>query len=827
MLQGTEGWLLAHLVGVDRRLDSLQPVVNFVEKLLHERKADIYNHQNLSLFDSASQNLLFQMFAIVAYLASNNILNISHMKIFLKWVSDMGFLGQLSRFLQMKSANMYAFRASLLRASIPFRNTHHPEVFHHILSLDQRLCLGPLGGELLHEIASTDNTDAAGLLVFHGADIDFIRNLNTPKYGLGTPLCRAILCHTYNMAKYFISAGCDVNKRSRAVGHDGEETPLTIALKRREFRLVPDLLNAGAKVYTDLRIDGYSILEFVKVDSPPMIYKLLQEKLGPGEIPEVLQLIHEAEKGNRPLSRFLLAHNILHGEVLERALCQAVKLGSLGAVRTLLQRGVDPDARLSRLIDKTIENTPPILLAVTTTNYKAATDIFYLLVKAGAQIDDDILMQICRLPVHKRHYNMLYILAEEGYNKALFGPSALECMAKSCEIYLCGIWLDVGTPINVYGGKGRSCLQVAAGEGHLPLVQYFIDRGADVNLPASDHGGLTALQGAAQGGYTEVVDYLIDIGADVRAPPAKNKGITVLEAAAWPERHIDHINCCGDINSLNEQCKGKEGDYVSTFKSLLALGAPVNRTNDTSGTILHRLLRRSRIECVRLALQAGARIEDREPIRPMSTPLQVAVAKGDMEAIRLLLEHGADVNAPAGAEFGRTALQAAIAAETPSPDIVDLLLLNGADVNAPPAARGGVTALQGAAIRGDIQVVRMLLACEADVNEAPALEEGRTAVEGAAEHGRLDMIRLLLSVGAKADPVSGFLRAIELAEENGHLALADLLREHEMVTRFCATMTESPAQPWPTQGMVLDEDLENSISFSWPVTAYLWDHSSG
>jgi ankyrin repeat protein len=195
----------------------------------------------------------------------------------------------------------------------------------------------------------------------------------------------------------------------------------------------------------------------------------------------------------------------------------------------------------------------------------------------------------------------------------------------------------------------------------------------------------------------------------------------------------------------------------------------------------------------------------------MSTPLQVAVAEGDMEAIRLLLEHGADVNAPAGAEFGRTALQAAIAAGTPNPDIVDLLLLNGADVNAPPAARGGVTALQGAAIQGDIQVVRMLLACKADVNEAPALEEGRTAVEGAAEHGRLEMIRLLLSVGAKADPVSGFLRAIELAEENGHLALADLLREHEMVTRFCATMTESPAQPWPTQGMVLDEDLENSI----------------
>jgi ankyrin repeat protein len=322
-------------------------------------------------------------------------------------------------------------------------------------------------------------------------------------------------------------------------------------------------------------------------------------------------------------------------------------------------------------------------------------------------------------------------------------------------------------------------------------VQYLIDRGADINFPASDDGGLTALQGAAQGGYTEVVDYLIDTGADVRAAPAKNRGVTVLEAAAWPE-------CNGKGSSYYGQFERKEGELVSTFKSLLALGAPVNRTNGTSGSVLHRLLRRSRIECVKLALQAGAQIEDREPSRPMRTPLQVAVAEGEMEAIQFLLEHGADVNAPAGAEFGRTTLQAATSAEEPDPDIIDLLLLYGADVNSPPATRGGVTALQGAAIRGDIQIVRMLLAHEADVNAAPALEKGRTAVEGAAEYGRLDVMRLLLSVGAKADPVFGFLSAIELAEENGHLALADLLREH-------------PAQPWLTQGMVYDEGLELSI----------------
>lgn len=803
--RGTKGWLFSRLVGVDRKLEVLQPVADFVEELLHNPLTA--NLDTQVLFNSASQQSLFQIFATVAYLASNSILEIFRTKNFLIWVSAMGFFGQLSRFLQMESANVHAFKVSLLRASVniqyPSRIIQDPEVFRLLLSLDHRICSRRLGGELLHEIASFNRTNDAEPLLFHGADIDFVQDLKHPGHRLGTPICRAILAGAYDMAKYLISAGCDVNKRFRTVAHDGEETALTIAIQVGNFRLVTDLLDAGAKADSDLRIEGYSIVEFAKMRSP-MIYKLLQEKLRPGEIPEVVQLIQEAEKGNRPLSRFLLEHNIVHEEALERALCQAVKLGSRGAVRTLLQRGIDPNTRRSRLIDGTIKDTLPILLALTASSEGLASDLLYLLIKAGAEIDDDILMRICRSAIDQEYENILFVLADTGYNAALFGPSILELTANECRIYASGFVLDIGAPINAYGVKGRSCLQVAAGEGHLPLVQYLIDRGADINFPASDEGGLTALQGAAQGGHTDVVDYLIDTGADVRAAPAKNRGVTVLEAAAWPR-------CNGKRSYYYQQSGEINEELVSTFKSLLALGAPVNRANGSSGSVLHILIRRSRIECVKLALQAGAQIEDREPSRPMSTPLQVAVAEGEMEAIQLLLEHGADVNAPAGAEFGRTALQAATSAVEPDADIIDLLLLHRADVNAPPATRGGVTALQGAAIRGDIQIARILLAHEADVNAAPALEDGRTAVEGAAEYGRLDMMRLLLSVGAKPDPALGFLRAIELAEKNGHLALADQLREHEVATRLCDTVTEFPAQPWLTQGMVYDEGLELSI----------------
>jgi ankyrin repeat protein len=372
-------------------------------------------------------------------------------------------------------------------------------------------------------------------------------------------------------------------------------------------------------------------------------------------------------------------------------------------------------------------------------------------------------------------YGSLFLHEAAADSERRIGPSVLEQVAEMGLIYNSGIFLDWGSPINQYGLNGKSCLQAAAGHGRLPLTQYLIGRGADVNLPASNDEGLTALQAAALGGYSHIVEYLIDTaGADVRAAPAKNGGHTALEAAAGARPPVE------DYENHDED---QEERLMSTFKSILAYGAPVNRT-DGLGTVLHRLVRSSRIEGVRLALQAGAQVEDRDRSCGMKTALQVAAEESNMEAIRLLLDNGdnsADINALAGDEFGRTALQAATSAHIPSLNVVKFLILHKAQVNAPPAKKGGVTALQGAAISGSLPVAKLLLMHGADVNAAPSAEEGRTAMEGAAEHGRLDMVRLLLIAGAVGDPVLGFSRAIELAEENGHLVVAELLRKQDSV----------------------------------------------
>ncbi len=52
----------------------------------------------------------------------------------------------------------------------------------------------------------------------------------------------------------------------------------------------------------------------------------------------------------------------------------------------------------------------------------------------------------------------------------------------------------------------------AAYTGHLPIVQYLVERGADVNKP--DNRGFTPLMSATLGGHKNIVEFLLNKGAN-------------------------------------------------------------------------------------------------------------------------------------------------------------------------------------------------------------------------------------------------------------------------------------------------------------------------
>ncbi len=97
--------------------------------------------------------------------------------------------------------------------------------------------------------------------------------------------------------------------------------------------------------------------------------------------------------------------------------------------------------------------------------------------------------------------------------------------------------VDVNASTGGGGHETDPALIVAAGEGHIEVVKFLLDNGADVNIKGTN-GIDTALMSAAGGGHKEIVKLLIDKGADVNA--IGSKGRTAL-AIAVDKNHSEII----------------------------------------------------------------------------------------------------------------------------------------------------------------------------------------------------------------------------------------------------------------------------------------------
>lgn len=129
---------------------------------------------------------------------------------------------------------------------------------------------------------------------------------------------------------------------------------------------------------------------------------------------------------------------------------------------------------------------------------------------------------------------------------------------------------------------------------------------------------------------------------------------------------------------------------------------------------------------------------------PVQWTLRDAVIHGNIEYIKVLLFHGADVNATDHDE-GQTVLQAATI--NGNIDTVQLLLKNGAEVN---AKGDGQTALQEAIVCGNNGAIKLLLENGADVNTV-GRDHGRTGLQEAIIHDNIDAIKLLLDHGVNVN----------------------------------------------------------------------------
>ena len=284
----------------------------------------------------------------------------------------------------------------------------------------------------------------------------------------------------------------------------------------------------------------------------------------------------------------------------------------------------------------------------------------------------------------------------------------------------------------VYGTQqigGMTALLVAARDGQKDAAGALLDAGSDINQ-TSDTDHATALILALINGHYDLAQFLLERNADPKL--ATSDGLAPLFALIdvqwaphtwYPQPVIanEHIT------------------YLDLANELLKRGA------DPNAAIAKRLWFRS-----------FANDETWFDVEG-STPFLRAALAGDLAAMQLLVEHGANPNLATKSEDTPLMAAAGIGwaaywtsnAPTARLDAVKFCLDHGANVNAKDAK--GYTALHGAAFRGDNEMVTYLISAGADIRAMT--KDGDTVADfanGLFEHAipHADTVALLEGLGS-------------------------------------------------------------------------------
>ncbi|KAJ3544472.1 hypothetical protein NM208_g881 [Fusarium decemcellulare] len=336
--------------------------------------------------------------------------------------------------------------------------------------------------------------------------------------------------------------------------------------------------------------------------------------------------------------------------------------------------------------------------------------------------------------------------------------------------------IEAGADVNPpFGCRPISPLMQATRNQDMARVKQLLKAGANPNYTSDEIS--SALHIAIQSDDLEIVKVLLEGGAD---PDVLCNKVFVDKELRFPIR--------GWLNSYYLWTPGRDitkrlelsppirvataRENIPVVKTLIDGGANMDGffdpfpyldsddlgTDDldklevVAQTALQHAVRTCQVYAVEFLLTMGARVEATHPL--FSTALQQACGLdksivGKHRVVEILLDWGADLNAPACERRGRTALQAA--AQSGDFYLVEDLLRRGSEVNAPPAPNGGRTALQAAAESGNIEVVNLLLKNGANPNTAAATKGGRTCIEASAFSGNTVLLEIMLKLGNNAD----------------------------------------------------------------------------
>jgi len=419
----------------------------------------------------------------------------------------------------------------------------------------------------------------------------------------------------------------------------------------------------------------------------------------------------------------------------------AVQKKDIGALRTLVQHKVDVNAAQP-------DGTTALHWAVVWNNDEAVT----LLLRAGADVKARNRYGATPLSeaVSSGSSAVVESLLKAGADPKTLttddGETVLMTAARAGNTDVVRLLLERGADVNGREKyKGQTALMWAAAERHPAVVKLLLDRGADWKVRSFDRetkmpklsaasaitpiprGGLPALSFAAREGDIESARVMLDLGVDINYGDVDNT--TPLTVAMMNKQYtfakflIDRgadVNIAGGYGrtALFALIDIRNEDYAAL---------PARKTEDPLPTIdlLKAMLdRRPNLNAALTASIPGRSGMDfgDTTLGEGTTPLMRAARAGDVAAIRLLLEKGADPRLTT--KDGNTAgmLAAGVGYRDKNtrgtePDALEatkILVAAGFDVR--QRNNRDETALHGASDRGADTIVQYLVDRGAELN---------------------------------------------------------------------------------------------------------------
>ena len=242
-----------------------------------------------------------------------------------------------------------------------------------------------------------------------------------------------------------------------------------------------------------------------------------------------------------------------------------------------------------------------------------------------------------------------------------------------------------GSAVDIEDDQGITPVLAACATGHLPMVEWLVSQGAD--LQHQDRNGATALHLA---GDPAVITYLLAQDADLQAtdqegntPLHRACQVGALECAAILVRQgadSTQRNAAGDtpahllVADANPMLVDDVTRLRASLRALHAAGMRFDALNEQGETPLMNAYQQNSRGVVEALLASGIPVTTR--MKGGATALHLAAFAGDEEFTKLLLEHGAQIDAKD--DIGNTPLH--YAARKGQEAAAKLLVNSGADI---------------------------------------------------------------------------------------------------------------------------------------------------